>query len=265
MKLCILIPVYDHEGAIEATLMSLKGFGFPCILVDDGSHAPCAAVLQGLAKREASWLSLLRLEVNQGKGGAVMAGAEAAAAHGYSHLLQIDADGQHASSDLPRFLAESESYPEAVICGEPRYGAQVPKLRLYGRLLTSVWIWINCLSFEIHDAMCGFRIYPLQALLELIRSEKLGRRMDFDPEILVRLHWKGLAIRNIPTPVSYPLDGRSHFRLLQDNWLISRMHARLFFGMLARFPALLWKKWQVSRSRAQGTGPKSPSSAPPGV
>jgi hypothetical protein len=37
----------------------------------------------------------------------------------------------------------------------------VPKGRLYGRYATHVWIWINTLSFEIRDSMCGYRVYPL--------------------------------------------------------------------------------------------------------
>ena len=76
---------------------------------------------------------------------------------------------------------------------------------------------------------------------------KLGLRMDFDPEILVRLHWRGQPMQWLATRVTYPEDGLSHFRLWQDNWLISRMHARLFFGMLCRAPALLYRRLQADR------------------
>jgi hypothetical protein len=92
--------------------------------------------------------------------------------------------------------------------------------------------------------MCGFRVYPLAPTLKLIERDKLGRRMNFDPDILVRLHWDGVAVVNQPTRVSYPSDGVSHFRGLLDNVLISRMHATLFFGMLARLPMLLGRKWR---------------------
>jgi hypothetical protein len=90
--------------------------------------------------------------------------------------------------------------------------------------------------------MCGFRVYPLPAVVSLIDSARLGRRMDFDPEVLVRLHWRGVPIVNRPTRVTYPSDGVSHFRLWRDNALISAMHARLFLGMLLRLPWLLWRK-----------------------
>lgn len=90
--------------------------------------------------------------------------------------------------------------------------------------------------------MCGFRVYPLSATVALIDATSIGRRMDFDVEILVRLHWRGIGIVNQPTRVSYPTDGVSHFRVWLDNVLISRMHAKLFLGMLLRLPALLWRK-----------------------
>ena len=61
-------------------------------------------------------------------------------------------------------------------------------------------------------------------------------------EVLVRLHWDGVEVRNRPTRVTYPSDGVSHFDLWRDNLRISRMHARLFFGMLWRLPRLLARK-----------------------
>ncbi len=119
------------------------------------------------------------------------AGFRGAARRGFDHVLQIDADGQHDAADLPRFAALAEAHPDAVICGTPVYDESVPKGRLYGRYLTHVWVWINTLSFAIRDSMCGFRVYPLAPVLALIDAVEIGRRMDFDVEILVRLHWRG--------------------------------------------------------------------------
>ena len=122
------------------------------------------------------------------------------------------------------------------------YDASVPKGRLYGRYITHVWVWINTLSFEIRDSMCGFRVDPLKVTVAVLDGANIGRRMDFDIEVLVRLVWRGLRLVNLPTRVTYPLDGISHFKALRDNVLISRMHARLFFGMLVRSPLLLLRK-----------------------
>ena len=241
---CIIIPVYNHEHAIAAVLESLREFELPCLLIDDGSHAACQSVLEQLAQQHADWVSLKRLAVNQGKGGAVSAGLFWAKSLGYSHAAQIDADGQHHTHDLPQFIRAAQTQPTALIAGQPVYDESVPKGRLYGRYATHIWVWINTLSLAIKDSMCGFRVYPLTATCALLEREKLGSRMDFDVEVMVRLYWSGIRIIQLPTPVQYPLDGVSHFAVWRDNVLISRMHAKLFFGMLWRSPRLIARWFQ---------------------
>lgn len=237
-----VIPCYNHPQMIGLMVDAVRARGLHVVVVDDGCEAGCAKVLDELAIRQGDGMSLVRLTVNQGKGGAMMAGLRKARALGFSHALQIDADGQHDVADIHKFLAVAAQHPEAVVCGEPMYDASVPKGRLYGRYLTHVWVWINTVSLVIRDSMCGYRVYPLLPVVKLIDEVSLGRRMDFDPELLVRLHWRGVAIVGLPTRVSYPLDGVSHFKMLWDNVLISRMHARLFVGMVLRLPVLLWRK-----------------------
>ena len=242
MKLGAVIPVYNHGDAVGGVVQAIRAQGLPVLLVDDGSDSVCAAVLDALAAQDPRSIHLVRLPVNQGKGGAVMAGLRAAFAQGWTHALQIDADGQHDVADIPKFAAAAGAHPRHFICGCPIYDSSVPKARLYGRYATHVWVWINTLSMTVRDSMCGFRVYPLAAVVPLIDGVHIGRRMDFDVEVAVRLVWRGVPVINQPTQVRYPAGGVSHFRALQDNLLISWMHARLFFGMLLRLPLLLWRK-----------------------
>ncbi|HEY4317446.1 MAG TPA: glycosyltransferase family 2 protein [Herbaspirillum sp.] len=244
LKACVVIPVYNHQHAIGAMVDAVLAQDVPCILVDDASNAACAAELDRIAAAHPARVELLRHEVNQGKGGAVLSGFQHAADRGYSHALQIDADGQHRADDIPRFLAIARAYPNAVIAGCPQYDASVPKHRLYARYLTHVWVWINTLSMAITDSMCGLRVYPLAPTLALHRRHRFGRRMDFDTDVLVRLYWAGSDIINVPTPVGYPTDGVSHFRLLRDNLLITRMHVLHFAGMLPRAPRLIARRFR---------------------
>lgn len=240
-RICAVVPVFDHEGAIAQTTASLRRHDLPVILVDDGSGPACAAELRRLAAAGPG-VRLVRLPENLGKGAAVLTGLKAAAAEGYTHALQIDADGQHDSADVPRFLAAAVTEPSALICGRPLFDASVPRHRLYLRYLTHVMVWLNTLSFDIPDSMCGMRVYPLGVVLPVLEAEPPGQRMDFDVEVLVRLHWRGVAMRWLPTRVSYPLDGRSHFRLVRDNLLITLMHTRLLLGMLRRAPGLIARR-----------------------
>jgi glycosyltransferase involved in cell wall biosynthesis len=237
-----VIPVYNHPATIGGVATAVLAHGLRCVLVDDGSEPGCAGVLDELARARGDALTLVRLGHNQGKGAAVIAGLREARRQGFSHALQIDADGQHDSADIPRLLELARAHRHAVVCARPVYDASVPKARLYGRYATHVWVWINTLSLQIRDAMCGFRVYPVDTVLALVDAAPVGRRMDFDVEVLVRLHWRGVPIVQLPTRVHYPRGGVSHFRIWRDNALISRMHARLFVGMLWRSPLLLWRR-----------------------
>jgi glycosyltransferase involved in cell wall biosynthesis len=242
-----VIPVYEHGGSVGPVIAAIRVQGLHCLLVDDGSGTACAAQLDALVAADPA-VELLRLPTNQGKGAAVQAGLLAARCRGYDHALQIDADGQHALADIPRFLAESRAYPDAAICGRPLFGHDTPRSRLFWRHLTRFWVCVNTLSRDIPDAMCGFRIYPLLPVTALLREGRLGRRMDFDIEILVRLHWSGLPMRWIDTRIAYPPGGISHFRLWLDNALITRVHTLLFFGMLRQSPRLLTRRLARSGS-----------------
>lgn len=238
---CVLIPCYNHGAMMSGVLDRLQPFNLPCIVVDDGSDKTTQDELARLAAEYGN-LTLIRLPVNAGKGAAVISGIQAAADAGFSHAVQVDADGQHAIEDIPRLLALAKEHPAALISGQPIYDDSVPRSRLYGRWVTHIWVWIETLSMQLKDSMCGFRVYPVTPTLQLAQRVTLGKRMDFDTEVMVRLYWQGNPSYFIPTRVIYPQDGLSHFDALKDNLRISLMHTRLFFGMLPRIPSLLFRR-----------------------
>ena len=217
---------------------AVRAAGLPCLLVDDGSGPACAGELDRLAAT-VPHTRVLRLPKNAGKGAAMLAGFAAAWQLGYSHALQVDADGQHALADVPDFIAAARREPQALICGRPVFDRSMPAIRHYGRYLTHGLVWLNTLSFSIPDSMCGFRVYPLEAVMTLMAQEHIGRRMDFDVEIIVRLYWRQVPMRWIATAVTYPLDGVSHFRMFRDNARMVALQLRLLGGMLGRLPRLL--------------------------
>jgi glycosyltransferase involved in cell wall biosynthesis len=241
---CALVPVYNHHQVLAQTLANIRHFNLPVVLVDDGSDELCKSIMRDLAAIDAQ-VHLIQRPANGGKGAAIKTGLQAAARLGFTHALQIDADGQHNSADIPRFLQLAEFAPATLIAGMPEYDASVPKGRLYGRYLTHIWVWINTLSLDITDSMCGFRVYPVTPSNLLIKAEPMGERMDFDTEFMVRWHWREWPLQQLPTRVIYPEQGVSHFHVWRDNKLISWMHTRLFFGMLWRLPRILRRKFRV--------------------
>ncbi|MCJ8350399.1 glycosyltransferase family 2 protein [Moritella sp.] len=242
MSYCIVIPNYNHTVVIDQLLRSLAAFNLPVIMVNDGSDADSSGFMQALADRY-SYVTLVSHPYNQGKGAAVQTGFKQADKMGFTHVVQVDADGQHDITDISKLVELSQAQPNQLISGRPIYNESVPKHRYYARYLTHVWVWIETLSFDIKDTMCGFRVYPLAETLGLLAKHgSLGHYMAFDTEIMVRLYWDGVETTFLPTKVNYPENGVSHFRLWEDNVAISWMHTRLVFGMLTRLPQLLLRK-----------------------
>ncbi len=239
VKLCAVIPSHNHWRALDDVLAPLLAAGLPVFIIDDGSADPARSALA--ARHDpARKIVVHRLAVNQGKGGAVLAGMELAEAAGFTHILQVDADGQHDLGRLDDILAMARQHPQALITGVPVYDDTIPLSRAIGRWVTHVWVWIETLSFQIRDSMCGYRVYPLAAVRRLrADGETLGLRMDFDTEIMVRLFWRGTPVGQVPVHVSYPPGNTSNFDVLRDNLRISAMHTRLVLAMLWRLPQIL--------------------------
>ncbi|MGH8372908.1 MAG: glycosyltransferase family 2 protein [Gammaproteobacteria bacterium] len=247
-KPCAVIPVFNHHACLEQIVTALLGNGLPCILVDDGSDAITKQTLTEIAAEHPQVECLTQAE-NRGKGIAVITGFARAGERGFTHALQIDADGQHDLTDVPAMLALAEQHPGYLISGMPLYDDSVPGVRFYGRYLTHALIWLDTLSLRLRDSMCGFRVYPLAPSLALAKRVRIGSHMDFDTDIMTRLYWAGTESLFLPTRVRYPQDGISHFRMLRDNARMTWLHIRLFLGMLPRIPKLLYRNLTRNRSR----------------
>ena len=81
------------------------------------------------------------------------------------------------------------------------------------------------------DSLFGFRVYPIEPLIQVMRATPWMRRFDFDAEAVVRLCWRGIEPLNLAAHVRYfraEEGGVSHFKYLRDNVLLTWMHARLF-------------------------------------
>ncbi len=229
---CVLIPTYDNPRTIRAVVEAARAHVPDVVVVDDGSHHSGRRAVEDLG---ADGLAHVHHRArNGGKGAAVKTGLRVAAELGFSHALQVDADGQHDLDDVPRLLAAARTKPEALVLGAPRYDDSAPAARRHGRKITKFWTDFETGGPVIEDPMCGFRVYPVADALA-VRAR--GDRMDFDIEIAVRLVWRGLPVVHVPTRVRYlPVEagGVSHFRLVRDNVRISLLHARLSMTAILR-------------------------------
>ena len=238
---CVVIPNYNHKDPIGAVLEGLKPYGLPVLMVDDGSGPEAKAVFAALAARH-PFLTLITRAENGGKGAAVKDGLREAKRLGFTHAVQMDADGQHDLGDLPRFLEAIKQHPKALVLGQPVFDQTAPRARLIGRQITTWVIWLQCLSLAIKDGLCGFRAYPLGSTVRLLDRQVLGNRMDFDPEIAVWLFWEGLEVISLPTQVRYLEGNLSNYHYWSDNLLVAKSHLALSLRSLALSPYTLLRR-----------------------
>jgi glycosyltransferase involved in cell wall biosynthesis len=241
----VLIPAFNAGSRLATTLLSALEEWSPVWVVDDGSTDDSVDAAQRMAQRDPRVRVIARPR-NGGKGAAIETGLAAALAAGFTHVLTLDADGQHPSQRIRPFMEASMASPDSLVLGRPVFGPDAPRLRLYGRKL-SIWLaWAEILGSGIDDPLFGFRVYPAAALRRALAETRFARGFDFDPEVAVRMAWQGSPLLNLPAPCRYlaPADGGvSHFRYVRDNRRLFGLHARLLTQLV------LWRWVGVWRAR----------------
>jgi glycosyltransferase involved in cell wall biosynthesis len=245
----VVVPSYNTGRQVYETVRAARACWAPVWVVVDGSTDGTREGLEQMA-REDPQLRVLALPKNAGKGAAILRALGEAAAAGFSHVLTMDADGQHPALSIPSFMAASMQAPRALVLGVPQFDASAPALRVKGRRVSNWWANLETLWVGIGDSLFGFRVYPVEPLLEVMQATRWMRRFDFDPEAAVRLVWRGLPVINLAAPVRYlraEEGGVSHFRYWRDNALLTWMHVRLMLGFALRLPRLIARRLRSSR------------------
>lgn len=241
----VLIPSYNPGPRLVATIAAACEQWSPVWIVDDGSTDDSTAAAQQLAARDPRVRVIVRPR-NGGKGAAVATGVEAVLAAGFTHVLTLDADGQHPVDHIRSFMAASIGNPAALVLGRPIFGPEVPLERLHGRKLSVGLARLEILGAGIDDPLFGFRVYPAAALQKALASTRRARGFDFDPEVVVRMFWAGVPTLNLPAPCRYFAKnegGVSHFNYLRDNLKLIWLHTRLLTQLL------LWRWVFILRVR----------------
>ncbi len=224
----IIIPCFNHADAFSGVAGCIAEYDIPIIVVDDGSEEKQSEKLKHIC--ETYKYIYVKRDKNGGKGAAMITGLRHAMGCGFSNAIQIDADGQHDIKDIAKFLEIAKENPDALVMGQPVYDSSAPKSRLIGRKITNFWVMIETLNRHMPDAMCGFRVYPINATNKILPSIRF-LRMGFDIEIFVKLYRACIKIITTETRVLYPESGVSHFHVFRDNFYISLMHMYLCCGL----------------------------------
>ena len=223
-RFAVVIPVYNHARAVEKVITEALKLEVPVFVVDDGSTDNTRKRIQGFPD-----IRILTHEKNLGKGAALMTGfIEAAQVADWA--ITMDADGQHNPRDAKSLIRATRQYRKALIVGR-RTGMDGPHVHWtsrFGRKFSNFWVRASG-GPKIADSQSGFRIYPLP---EALAWQTRSRRFEFEVEILVRAHWQGVPVVEVPVGVSYLPAGQriSHFR----PWLDFFRNAKTFTGLIVR-------------------------------
>ncbi|MBQ6352679.1 MAG: DUF2062 domain-containing protein [Lentisphaeria bacterium] len=233
MKIACVIPHYNHFGTLLAVASGARRHLADVRVVDDGSDRVPGDLAARLA---ALGVTLYRHDRNLGKGAALLTAARKLDADGVTHMIVLDADGQHDPDALPRFAAALEQHPDAVIvgCRDFAHAENVPRSSRFGRGFSNFWCRLET-GVKCADTQSGFRAYPVAGLL---RNRLLCRRYNFEIEALVKLLWSGYSLVELDIPVSYtPPGGRiSHFDPWRDNLRLTLLHSCLVTRQLLPVP-----------------------------
>lgn len=219
LKTCVLIPACNEEKRVAAVVREVRDYCPDVVVIDDGSSDDTG---QTAADAGATVLEHVH---NQGKGAALQTGFDYAREHGYDLAITLDADGQHAPSDIPAFLQAYARTHSPVLVGN-RMGnvADMPRLRRFVNRFMSALL-SRVMGQHVPDTQCGFRLYHRSAFPEG-PYDAHSRRFAAESEILLRLSLQGRKIGAVTIQTIYG-DEKSKVHPLADT-----VH---FFRMLRRF------------------------------
>lgn len=228
-RLLIVIPLYNHAATVRQVAEQCLAVHPEVLVVDDGSTDGGAGTLAGLP------VTVVRHPCNLGKGAAILTAAGEARRLGMTHIVTLDADGQHDPADFPRFREAIEAHPEAIVVGTRDFDTEnVPGSSRFGRNFSNFWLRVQT-GKSLGDTQSGFRAYPLMVLEQL----RLGQRhYSFEVEVLVKAAWAGIDLREVPIFVYYPPAGEriSHFRAFRDNFRLTVLNTGLTMRSVAPWP-----------------------------
>ena len=214
---CVIVPAYLEERRIAGVVRRIQQVAKSVVVIDDGSTDQTAR------EATAAGAIVLRHERNQGKGAALQTGFTYAQAQHFECLVTMDADGQHAPEDIPRFLETYARTGIPVLVGNRMDNpATMPIIRRWTNRFMS-WYLSRAMRQFVPDTQCGFRLYRCDVLPT---TAPASTGYAAESEILLQLAAGGVRMGSVPITVIY-----------QDE--ISKIHpvrdTLRFFRMIRRF------------------------------
>jgi glycosyltransferase involved in cell wall biosynthesis len=192
-SVCAIIPFYNEKETLNTVLEETAKFVDYIIAVNDGSNDNLY-----LEERKRSFVEIIELDKNFGKGKALSVGFEKAVSSGFDYVITLDADLQHEPKYIPKLINNLKLY-DIVIGNRLNNLRGMPLQRRLSNKLTSLLLTVKT-GQEILDSQCGFRAFR-RVVLEQIKTYNTG--FEAESEILIKAAKKGFTIGFIDISTIY--------------------------------------------------------------
>ena len=227
-KTLIIVPAYNEEGSIAPVVENIRRHVTKAdiLVVDDGSQDRTAR------KARESGAMVISLPYNMGIGGAVQSGFLFAKEKGYNFAVQVDGDGQHPSSEIPRLLEALDNGVDMAI------GSRFVQPTGYRPTFTRS-LGIKVFSFlvslivgkKVYDTTSGFRATSRRAVLLLTETYP----HDYpEVEALITLHRNGMRFVEIPVEMNSRQAGKSSIGAKNAVYYMLKVTLAIFVAIIKR-------------------------------
>lgn len=217
-SVCVVIPTLNEESVIAATLRSVLDFPLcsHVVVVDDQSTDRTGEIVRSFREKDERVHFVERKEIKN-FARSYLDGFEYGFDLGADAIVQMDADGSHLASDLPRLVETLEKY-DCVIGSRYIAGGKITNWSLGRRLISRAGNLYTgfFLNLPIRDSTSGFVVWRTPALRRIISQYK---DRDVKSNGYLFLIWlKYIAFRNnlrlgeVPIVFDERRGGRSKYK-----------------------------------------------------
>ena len=233
-ELCVLIPSLEPDERLLTYVDELLAANFgQIVIVNDGSSEKYDDIFSTLAQKERC--TVLRHEVNRGKGAGLKTGIEYIKNHtAFDGVITADADGQHIVSDTLKMAADMHKDKKELLLGSRDFSGKnknIPSRSRFGNRVTSA-VFAALYGHWLPDTQTGLRAITRAGYDDLLSVA--GERFEYEMNMLIYCAMNKIPFKIIPIETIYLEENKSsHFNPLRDSIRIYK----LLLGSFLRFSA----------------------------
>ncbi len=229
-KLAVIIPAYNEQDSIAMVVkdilsLQITNLQIIPIVINDCSKDKTTEVVSKLN------CILLDLPVNLGIGGAVQTGYKYAFENQFDYAIQVDGDGQHPASEIPKLIEEIEKGENNIIIGSrfiENTGFQSTGMRRMGIVFLKSWIKLFS-GISINDNTSGFRLFD-KKVIALVQSNYPDEYPE--PESIIMFAKKGFKIKEVAVEMKERQGGESSIRAFDQLYYMVKVSLAIFYTYL---------------------------------